>query len=150
MPTRCPQFADKGDEIRSFDNAPFSRIDRQIVVNDPAFEQLIDDLLPTSRKGGVNRRVLSVLVANLIRCWWDDPDAFIALPMSNRAKDYRTKIDGRRNRYNPGEVSTLIIAHVDSLADAGLIDRRRGGVHPDTQQRALTRIRPDLDLLAMF
>jgi hypothetical protein len=62
----------------------------------------------------------------------------------------RTKIDGRRNRYNPGEVSTLIIAHVDSLADAGLIDRRRGGVHPDTQQRALTRIRPDLDLLAMF
>jgi hypothetical protein len=150
MPTRRPQFADTADEIRSVDNAPFSRLDRQIVVNDPAFEQLIDDLLPTSRKAGVNRRVLSALVANLIRCWWDDPDAFIALPMSNRAKDYRTKIGGRRNRYNPAEVSNLIIDHVDILADKGLIDRRRGGVHPDTQQRVLTRIRPDVALTDMF
>ena len=84
MPTRRPRFADIGEEIRSFDDAPFCRLDAQVVAKDPAFIELVDQLWGEyfgSRKGGVGKRQLSLLIANLYRCWWDDPEAFVALPM---------------------------------------------------------------------
>ena len=153
MPTRRPRFADIGEEIRSFGDAPFCRLDVQVVAEDQAFIELVDQLWGEyfdSRKGGVGKRQLSLLIANLYRCWWDDPEAFVALPMSNRPKAYRAKINDQPNRYNPSEITGLIITQVNGLSDAGLIDNRRGGLHPDTHERLLTRIRPDLDLVAMF
>ena len=153
MSTRRPQFADTADEIRSFDDAPFVRFDPTLVIADPAFDQLIDEVqeryLPSQKREAV-RRNLAALLANLYWCWWGDADAFVAIRASNSAPAFKKKIGGEVNRYNVASLSSKMVAFIKDLAAAGVIDRRRGGVHPDTQQRVLTRIRPDHDLMGMF
>ena len=153
MPTRRPQFADTADEIRSFDDAPFVRFDPTLVIADPAFDQLIDEVqeryLPSQKREAV-RRNLAALLANLYWCWWGDADAFVAIRASNSAPAFKKTIGGEVNRHNVASLSSKMVAFIKDLAAAGVIDRRRGGVHPDTQQRVLTRIRPDHDLMGMF
>jgi hypothetical protein len=153
MPTRRPQFADTAEEIRSFDHAPFVRFDPTLIIADPSFQSLIDQVqerhLPSQKREAV-RRNLTALLSNLYWCWWGDTDAFLAILASNSAPAFKKKIGGEVNRYNVASLSSTMVTVINSLAAAGVIDKRRGGPHPDTQQRVLSRIRADLPLIEMF
>lgn len=63
---------------------------------------------------------------------------------------YKIQGNGRRNRYNPAEVSGLIIEHVKKVSKVGLMGKRRGGLHPVTQLPYLSRIRADVALIDAF
>lgn len=91
-----------------------------------------------------NRRHLRIIVSDLVRCYQEDPEKFLALSM--KSNDYNSK-----QRYNTLRISYRRLKQtIDLLVDAELVQLYLGIFFPGTGRSAWTRIRATDKLIALL
>ena len=113
----------------------------------PEADRLVDEVYAghfKGRRSSIERKHLKVVLLDLYVAWLEHPDLKIAVSM--RPAAYKAK----GNRYNKLHISSKTIDVVGTLAEAGLIDMKKGYYSREWGDGKLTRIWPTERMLTLF